>query len=123
MAHYARVIDGTVVKVHVLANEVITNDQGVEVEALGQQFLAELHGYQAEELVQCSYNGNIRVHYPAVGFSYDEERDAFIPPKPFESWVLDEDTCLWEAPVPHPENGADYSWDEEAGDWVEVTGE
>jgi hypothetical protein len=65
----------------------------------------------------------LRFNYAGIGFTYDEDRDAFIPPKPFESWVLDEDTCLWDAPIPYPETGADYSWDEEAGDWVEVTGE
>ena len=67
-----------------------------------------------------------RKNYAGIGFTYDEERDAFIPPKPFESWVLDEDTCLWEAPVPMPEEtDADgepvpYTWDEDAGDWVVV---
>ena len=66
----------------------------------------------------------LRFNYAGIGFTYDEERDAFIPPKPFESWVLDEGTCLWVAPVPMPEEvDADgepipYRWDEEAGDWV-----
>jgi len=63
----------------------------------------------------------LRKNYAGVGYSYDPERDAFIPPKPFESWVLDEDTCLWEAPVAYPEDGAAYSWDEESGAWIEVT--
>jgi len=65
----------------------------------------------------------LRFNYAGIGFTYDEERDAFIPPKPFESWVLNEDTCLWEAPVPYPTDGADYVWDEETGNWSEVTGE
>ena len=123
MAHFARVINGRVVKVHVLANPVITDDEGVEHEERGQTFLADLHGYEPEELIQCSYNGNFRAHYPGIGFTYDEERDAFIPPKPFESWVLDEDTCLWVAPVPYPEDGESYTWDEDAGDWVAVPNE
>jgi hypothetical protein len=55
-----------------------------------------------------------------IGWTYDEERDAFIPPKPFESWVLDEATCLWVAPVPYPEDGESYTWDEDLTDWVEV---
>lgn len=63
----------------------------------------------------------LRFNYAGIGFLYDAERDAFIPPKPFESWVLDETTCLWVAPIPYPEDGASYSWDEEVGDWVEVT--
>jgi hypothetical protein len=138
MAYYARVIEGQVVKVHVLANAVITDDEGVEHEELGQEFLADLHGYSPTELVQCSYNTRggvhydpetgepsedqskaLRFNYAGVGFSYDEARDAFIPPKPFESWVLDEDTCLWEAPIPMPTEG-DWVWDEQAGAWVEA---
>ena len=61
----------------------------------------------------------LRFNYAGIGFTYDEERDAFIPPKPYDSWLLDEDTCLWVAPVPMPEDG-DYTWDEDAGDWVAV---
>jgi len=80
MAHFARVINGVVVSVHVLANPVITDDDGVEQEALGQTFLADLHGYQPEELVQCSYNGNFRGVYPAPGFTYDVDADVFNPP-------------------------------------------
>ena len=60
-----------------------------------------------------------RKNYASIGFSYDEERDAFIPPKPFSSWVLDEETCLWGAPIPNPENGK-YFWDEETLSWVEI---
>jgi hypothetical protein len=62
----------------------------------------------------------LRFNYAGIGFTYDEGRDAFIPPKPFESWVLDEATCLWVAPVPYPEDGESYTWDEDAGDWVAV---
>ena len=65
----------------------------------------------------------LRFNYAGIGFTYDEARDAFIPPKPFESWVLDEATCLWEAPVPYPEDGKDYRWDEETQSWVEVPSE
>jgi hypothetical protein len=80
MAHFARVIEGTVVKVHVLANPVITDEDGVEQEALGQAFLANLHGYDPAELVQCSYNGNFRGLYPGVGFTYDPVADVFVAP-------------------------------------------
>jgi hypothetical protein len=80
MAHFARVIDGTVVRVHVLANPVITDDDGVEHEEWGQTFLADLHGYQSEELVQCSYNANFRGVYPGVGYTYDVDADVFEPP-------------------------------------------
>jgi hypothetical protein len=61
-----------------------------------------------------------RKNYAGIGFTYDEARDAFIPPQPFESWVLNEDTCLWDAPVPYPTDGAIYTWDEESGAWVAV---
>ena len=80
MAHFARVIDGTVVKVHVLANEVITDEDGVEHEDWGQEFLFDLHGYESGELVQCSYNGNFRGVYPGVGFVYDADLDEFVEP-------------------------------------------
>ena len=80
MAHFARVVDGLVVKVHVLANPVITDDDGVEHEEWGQEFLANLHGYQPEELVQCSYNGGFRGPYPGVGFTYDSVQDVFVAP-------------------------------------------
>ena len=65
----------------------------------------------------------LRFNYAGIGFTYDADRDAFIPPKPFESWVLDEDTCLWVAPVPYPKDGEAYVWDEDAGDWVAVPNE
>jgi len=64
-----------------------------------------------------------RYHYAGIGFTYDPDRDAFIPPKPFDSWVLDEATCLWTAPIDYPADGGDYTWDEETGDWVEVVDE
>ena len=62
-----------------------------------------------------------RFNYAGIGFTYDADRDAFIPPQPYASWVLDEDTCLWVAPIAMPEG--DHVWDEQAGDWVEVTDE
>ena len=70
--------------------------------------------------VQTSYNANFRKNFAGIGFSYDPERDAFIPPKPFESWTLNEDTCNWEAPVAYPTDGKIYKWDEESLSWVEV---
>ena len=62
----------------------------------------------------------LRKNYAGIGFTYDADRNAFIPPKPYDSWVLDEDTCLWVAPIPMPEDGEAYTWDEDAGDWVAV---
>ena len=70
--------------------------------------------------VKTSYNGTIRKNYAGIGMSYDESRDAFISPKPYPSWVLDEDTCRWEAPVAYPTDGIMYEWDEETTDWKAI---
>lgn len=70
--------------------------------------------------VQTSYNGRIRKNYAGIGFKYDAERDAFIPPMPLDSWVLNEDTCRWESPVPYPTDGKFYVWNEDVINWVEA---
>ena len=69
---------------------------------------------------QTSYNGNFRKNFAGIGYSYNADLDAFIPPKPYPSWVLDEATCQWQAPVPMPQDGELYEWDEAAGEWVVV---
>ena len=68
-------------------------------------------------------DGTLRKNYAGIGFTYDADRDAFIPPQPYASWVLDEATCLWVAPIDYPADGGSYSWDEETTDWVEVQDE
>jgi hypothetical protein len=80
MAHFAFVQDGIVRNIHVVNNAVITDDDGVEHEEWGQEFLAALHGYEPEELVQCSYNASFRGVYPGVGFTYDADLDEFAAP-------------------------------------------
>jgi len=79
--------------------------------------------------IQTSYNTRggqhpegrpLRKNYAGIGYTYDKDRDAFIPPKPFASWLLNEDTCLWEAPVAYPDDGKPYRWDEDTQSWVEV---
>ena len=70
--------------------------------------------------IRTSYNGNIRKNYASVGFKYDEERDAFIPPQPYISWVLNEDTCLWNPPIEYPQDGKVYNWNENILNWEEV---
>lgn len=80
MAHFARVLDGYVVGVHVLNNSIITDENEIEKEELGQSFLANLYGYEPQEFVQCSYNSNFRGCYPGLGFSYDAKMDIFTPP-------------------------------------------
>jgi hypothetical protein len=80
MAHYARVANGVVKTVHVVANAVITDEDGIEQEELGAQFLANLHGYSVGELIQCSYNGTFRGSYPGIGWIYDSIQDVFFEP-------------------------------------------
>jgi len=72
------------------------------------------------EWVETFKDRSQRTHYASAGYTYDPERDAFIPPKPFESWVLDETTCLWVAPVDMPDDGKEYRWDEDSTSWVEI---
>jgi len=81
MAHYAYVVDGVVQKVHVVANPVLLDEDGVEQEALGQAFLADLHGYNPDELIQCSYDGNFRGVYPGPGYTYNPVADVFVAPE------------------------------------------
>ena len=116
MAHYAEIVDGLVVRVTVVNNAVITVD-GVEDGAIGAAFCANLLG---GEWVQTSYNGNMRFNYAGVNYAYDTVLDAFIAPKPFASWVLDEATCRWTAPVPMPSEGGPWAWDEGTESWVAV---
>ena len=119
MAHFAKLNeDNTVVAVHVVNNEVITVD-GAESEQAGIDFLTELHGHTLWK--QTSYNGSFRKNYAGVGMKYDQTRDAFIPNKPWESWILNETTCQWEAPVAYPTDGESYSWDEETTSWVPLS--
>ena len=75
--------------------------------------------FRGQRCVRTSYNGNIRKNYAGIGFTYDDELDAFIPPQPYPSWILNED-AQWEAPIPYPDDSVIYSWDEDAGDWVAV---
>ena len=113
MAHYAEIVDGLVVRITVVNNAVITVD-GIEDGAIGVAFCHNLLG---GEWVQTSYNGNMRKNYAGIGFTYDTARDAFIAPKPYASWVLDEATCLWGAPVPRPATG-EWRWNEATLSWV-----
>jgi hypothetical protein len=73
--------------------------------------------FRGQTCIRTSYNGNIRKNFAGIGFSYDKTLDAFIAPKPFESWILNEETCLWQAPVEYPSDGVTYFWNEERLDW------
>lgn len=117
MAHFAELDENnTVTRVIVVHNNELLED-GVESEAKGIAFCQSLFG---GTWVQTSYNGNIRKNYAGIGYTYDADRDAFIAPKPYDSWILDEDTCTWQAPVPYPEDGEIYQWDEDNQEWVLV---
>lgn len=119
MAHFAEInADGIVQRVVVVANAELLDANGVESEQKGVAFLQSLYG--PGTWVQTSYNATRRKNYAGVGFSYDSARDAFVPPKPFTSWVLDEATCRWIAPIPMPTDGKRYTWDEQAQSWAQL---
>ena len=108
MAHFAEIgLQNAVLRVIVVNNAELIDGDGVEQESLGADFCRNLFG---GTWVQTSYNGNMRKNFAGQGFTYDSDRDAFIPPKPFESWTLDETTCQWEAPITHPDDGQMYWW-------------
>lgn len=112
MAHFAKINDELIVEeVLVVSNEALDpNDE----ENSGQEFLANLVG---GAWIQTSYNGTIRKNYAGIGFTYDPDRDAFIEPKPYPSWILDETTCRFVAPIPYPNDGELYYWNEDGQEW------
>jgi hypothetical protein len=95
---------------------VLVGDNNDPVGDEGYQWLVDNLG---GTWIKTSYNANIRKNFAGIGFSYDQTRDAFIPPKPFESWLLDEDTCQWKAPTPIPTEGI-WQWDEATTSWIEL---
>jgi hypothetical protein len=114
MAHFAKLDENnTVLEVHVVNNEVITVD-GVETEQAGVDFLTGLFGHSLWK--QTSYNASFRKNYAGIGFVFDDVRDAFIQQQPYPSWILDEETCRWEAPTPRPTDGITV-WNEETTSW------
>ena len=112
MAHYAFLDSNNIVtEIIVGKNE---GEDGIDWE----QHYGEFRGQTCK---RTSYHGNIRKNYAGIGFTYDVDRDAFIPPKPYASWLLDEATCLWVAPTLIPQDDKRYTWDETTISWVEVT--
>jgi len=120
MAHFAKLDENNVVlEVHVVHNNELLDENGQESEQKGIDFLTSWSGgYTMWK--QTSYNGTFRKNYAGQGYTYNAELDAFIPPKPFNSWILNETTCIWESPVPYPNDDGRYVWDEETTNWVEV---
>ena len=116
MAHFAKIDQfGYVAQVIVVDNKDTSDAGGVEKESIGAAFCERLFGGTWK---QTSYNGKFRKNYAGIGYKYDADRDAFIPPKPYASWVLEELTCQWQAPTPMPTDGQMYSWDENTTSWV-----
>lgn len=122
MAHFAELDSNNVVlRVIVVGNKDTADANGVEKEHIGAAFCERLFGGNWK---QTSYNGNKRKNYAGIGYTYDPVRDAFIPPKPFNSWVLVEETCQWKAPVDMPADSGTgeppkrYTWDEATVSWV-----
>ena len=126
MASFAKIgLNSKVIEVLSVVNEVLHDSNGVEQEVIGIDFLTKLTGYPVWK--QTSYNTHAGVHdndgtplrknHAGIGYTYDETRDAFIAPKPFNSWILNEDTCLWNAPVAYPQDGNRYTWNESTLTW------
>ena len=116
MAHFAKLDSNNIVTQVVTVNNDVLIENGVENEQKGIDLLVKLFGNEIWK--QTSYNGNIRKNYAGVGYIYDSNRDAFIPPKHYASWTLNEDNCTWEAPVACPTDENIYNWDENSGQWV-----
>jgi hypothetical protein len=126
MASFAKIgLNGKVIEVLSVNNEVLKDSNGIEQEVNGIDFLTKLTGWAIWK--QTSYNTNGGVHtkggipfrknHAGIGYTYDEDRDAFIPKKPFNSWLLNEQTCLWEAPIPMPNDNNKYKWNEINQNW------
>jgi len=126
MASFAKIgLNGKVIEVQSVVNEVLHDANGIEQESIGIDFLTKLTGWAIWK--QTSYNTHGGVHnnngtplrknFAGIGYTYDEDRDAFISPKPFNSWILNEDTCLWEAPVSKPQDDNKYRWNESTLTW------
>jgi len=111
MAHFAKLGTGNIVeKVIVVSNDIAITEQA------GVDFINKLYNTR-DVWKQTSYNNNIRKNFAGIGFHYDQTRDAFIAPKPFNSWILNEDTCRWEAPVAYPQDDNRYTWNEQTLSW------
>jgi hypothetical protein len=117
MAYFAKLGTGNIIETVIsINNSVITDSNGIEQEKLGVDFINKLYNTR-DVWKQTSYNRTFRKNYAGIGYQYDQTRDAFIPPKPFNSWILNENTCQWEAPVTYPTDGKKYNWNEINQNW------
>ena len=124
MAHFAKLDENNIV-----INVVVIADSDAPTEAEGEAFCKNLFkvtntfkqtSYNTQEGVHLLGGTPFRKNFAGIGYEYDTSRDAFIPPKPFASWVLDESTCVWEAPIARPNDGKYYDWNEDNRQWVEI---
>ena len=117
MAHFAKLDDNNIVlDVNVVNNDTVENLPFPESEPVGVAFLTEWSGGYSN-WKQTSYNANFRVNYAAIGYTYDATLDAFIPPKPYPSWLLNTQICQWDPPIPYPNDGKKYTWNETTQSW------
>jgi hypothetical protein len=122
MAHFAKLDENNIViEVHCVNNNELIDDNGIEQESKGIDFLVNWSGGYTK-WKQTSYNANFRKNYAGIGYFYDEIKDAFIPPQPYPSWSLNENSYQWDAPIAIPNDGKRYIWDEETILWIEVNG-
>jgi hypothetical protein len=127
MASFAKIENNIVITVISVVNEVLKNSNGIEQESIGIEFLKTLYNEPNAIWKQTSYNtiGGIHINggtpfrknHAGIGYTYDETRDAFIQPRPYSSWILNENTCQWESPVVYPNDGNTYKWNEEQQSW------
>jgi hypothetical protein len=110
MAHYA-FLDGN----NIVTEVIVGIDETELIEGLDPE--TWYGNFKGQACKRTSYNGNIRKNYAGIGFTYDADLDAFIPLKPYPSWLLDEETCQWQSPVPYPTDGVSYVWNEDEIDW------
>lgn len=113
MAHYAFLNENNIVTEVIVGIDETELIEGLDPETWYGNFRGQI-------CKRTSYNGNIRKNYAGIGYTYDEVRDAFIPPKPFDSWILNEETCLWESSIPYPNDEKIYYWDESMQSWIEI---
>ena len=129
MASFAKIgLNNKVIEVHSLHNDVLKDAGGIEQEVLGIDFLTKLTGWSIWK--QTSYNTGGGVHklggtpfrknHAGIGYNYVASKDAFIPPQPFDSWTLNEDTCQWDAPVSYPDDDKEYNWNKDTQAWDEI---
>ena len=132
MASFAKIENNIVISVHSVVNEVLKDSNGIEQENIGIEFLRTLYNEPNAIWKQTSYNTHGGVHrlggnpfrknHAGIGYVYDSQRDAFIGNKPYNSWILNENTCQWDAPVARPNDGNMYKWNEEILNWELING-